>query len=62
MWRLDPEDFERRLRRVPVNRAATVEDIANAVAFLAADESDDITGRDIVVDGGMLAQHPGYVN
>jgi len=62
MRSLDPEGFARRARRVPVNRAARVADVANAVAFLAGEESGFITGRDIVVDGGMLAQHPGYVD
>ena len=62
MRRLDPEGFARRAKRVPVKRPARVEDVANAVAFLAGEESGFITGRDIVVDGGMLAQHPGYVD
>ncbi|MGH9914053.1 MAG: SDR family NAD(P)-dependent oxidoreductase [Pyrinomonadaceae bacterium] len=61
MRRLNPEGFARRANRVPVRRAASVEDIAHAVAFFAGEESSFITGRDILVDGGMLAQHPGYV-
>lgn len=30
------------------------EDIANAVGFLAGDDSNYITGQTIVVDGGMV--------
>lgn len=38
---------------VPLKRYATNEDIANAVLFLASDESKFVTGTKIVVDGGM---------
>ena len=38
---------------IPAKRFGTVADIANAVAFLAADESGYITGQVLCVDGGM---------
>lgn len=38
-----------------VGRRGTPQDIANAVLFLASDESDFITAVDIPVDGGALA-------
>ncbi len=37
---------------VPKKRIGKPEDIANAVAFLASDEADYITGQVLVVDGG----------
>jgi len=37
---------------IPVGRMGLPEDIANAVVFLASDESSYITGQVIVVDGG----------
>jgi 3-oxoacyl-[acyl-carrier protein] reductase len=37
---------------VPVRRGGTPEDVANAVAFFAAEESGYITGQVIYVDGG----------
>lgn len=37
-------------------RLGEPEDIANAVAFLASDESDFITGENLVVDGGWTAK------
>ena len=40
--------------RVPLKRNQTVEDIANAVAFLASDVSRNITGQCIQVDSGMV--------
>ena len=39
--------------QVPLGRAGTVEEVAHAVAFLAADESSYVTGQVIKVDGGM---------
>ena len=57
----DPEAFARRDRRVPVNRPGWPEDIGSVAVFLAGEGSGYITGHDILVDGGMLAQHPGYV-
>ncbi|HYP29041.1 MAG TPA: glucose 1-dehydrogenase [Blastocatellia bacterium] len=40
---------------VPMKRFATPEEIAEAVLFLASDESSFITGADIPVDGGYTA-------
>jgi NAD(P)-dependent dehydrogenase (short-subunit alcohol dehydrogenase family) len=45
----------------PITRAGLPQDIANAVCFLASDESDFITGHALVVDGGMTLgawRHP----
>lgn len=39
----------------PVSRMGSVEDIANAVIFLASDESSFVTGVEFTVDGGMSA-------
>ena len=43
------------LSRVPLRRAGVVDDVANAVVFLASDESAYITGAELRVDGGFLA-------
>ena len=40
---------------VPLGRPGTVQDIAEAVAFLASDEAYYITGYVLPIDGGMLA-------
>jgi NAD(P)-dependent dehydrogenase (short-subunit alcohol dehydrogenase family) len=38
----------------PLNRLATVDEIANVVVFLASAESSYITGANLNVNGGML--------
>jgi NAD(P)-dependent dehydrogenase (short-subunit alcohol dehydrogenase family) len=42
--------------RVPMHRLAEVEEIAEAVRFLAGAESSYMTGQSIVVDGGWIVQ------
>ena len=41
------------IAEIPFGTPGTAEDVANAVAFLAGDESSYITGQVICVDGGM---------
>jgi hypothetical protein len=36
-------------------RAGLPEDVAAAVAFLASDDAAFVTGRDLVIDGGLIA-------
>ncbi len=42
------------LKQIPLGRFGSVEDIANAIAFLASDEAAYITGQVLIVDGGMV--------
>jgi NAD(P)-dependent dehydrogenase (short-subunit alcohol dehydrogenase family) len=42
--------------RVPMRRAGAVDDIANAILYLASDEAAYVTGQEIVVDGGYLVR------
>ncbi|GFZ80919.1 hypothetical protein GCM10010978_22470 [Compostibacillus humi] len=56
---MDANDGEGRkmaLRMIPLNFIGQPEDIANAVLFLASDESRYITGTELVIDGGALLQ------
>ena len=49
-----PVDFWDELgARIPLGRSGTPEDIANAVAFLASDQTSYITGEILRVDGGL---------
>jgi NAD(P)-dependent dehydrogenase (short-subunit alcohol dehydrogenase family) len=47
---------EQVLATLPMHRLADVEDIANAVAFLASDVAAYITGDTLLVDGGCLTK------
>ena len=44
------------LKNIPLGKVAKESDVATAVAFLAADSSEMITGTSLVVDGGWTAK------
>src|SRR5499427_6530326 len=52
----DRDAIDKRLQRVPLRRMGTVPEIVSAVLYLASDEASYITGSELVVDGGALAQ------
>ena len=54
--REDPEAFAVMRSRIPLGRFAEPIEIANAVLYLASDESGYVTGSEVVVDGGWIAQ------
>ena len=51
---LDPKVLEGWLDSLPLKRAGTVEDIANACLYLGSDLSSYVTGQVLSVNGGML--------
>jgi 3-oxoacyl-[acyl-carrier protein] reductase len=42
-----------KIRNIPLNRAGSVEEVANAAVFLASDASSYITGQTVNVNGGL---------
>jgi NAD(P)-dependent dehydrogenase (short-subunit alcohol dehydrogenase family) len=49
------EEFRRVEASVPMKRAARPEELANAILFLASDESSYVSGVTFSVDGGQRA-------
>jgi 3-oxoacyl-[acyl-carrier protein] reductase len=45
--------IEEAIKRTPLGRTGTAEDMAAAVAFLASDDASYITGQVVAVDGGL---------
>lgn len=52
----DTEFRNATLRRIPLGRIGSVEEVANAVYFLASERASLITGTSLVIDGGYTAQ------
>lgn len=50
----DPAMLKRVQAEVPLKRMGRPEEVAKLVAFLVGEESDYITGAEIVIDGGLL--------
>lgn len=53
----NPGARELRLKRLPARRFAETEEIANAVLFLASDESSYVNATTFIVDGGAAAAY-----
>ena len=51
----DPTVRAKMLKAVPLGRNGEIDEVANAILFLASDEASYITGAELYVDGGYLA-------
>jgi cyclopentanol dehydrogenase len=52
----DREVLEGRLERVPLGRMGRIDEIVAGVLYLASDDASYMTGSELVIDGGALAQ------
>jgi NAD(P)-dependent dehydrogenase (short-subunit alcohol dehydrogenase family) len=57
LYASDPAAAQRRLVHVPMGRFAGATEIANAVLFLASDESSYVNATEFLVDGGISAAY-----
>ena len=56
MMRADPEVRRKMINAVPMGREGRIEEVAKANLFLASDDASYITGIEVPVDGGFVAQ------
>ena len=52
----NPEIHANRVSQIPLGRFADSEEIAMGILFLASDESSYVTGAELIIDGGVIAQ------
>ena len=57
LYASDPVEAQRRMVHVPMGRFAHADEIANAVLFLASDESSYVNATTFLVDGGLAGAY-----
>jgi NAD(P)-dependent dehydrogenase (short-subunit alcohol dehydrogenase family) len=57
LYASDPVAAQRRMVHVPMGRFARADEIANAVLFLASDESSYVNATEFLVDGGIAGAY-----
>ena len=55
-WKINPVAKKNLSKNIPLQRIGLPKDIANASLFLLSDQSEFITGAELIVDGGLRAK------
>ena len=55
-WKKNPQAKQNLKKIIPLKRIGTPTDIVNTIMFLLSNQSDYITGTEIIVDGGITAK------
>jgi len=55
-WKKNPNAKKNLANLIPLKRIGKPVDIANAILFLLSDQSEYITGTEIVIDGGITSK------
>ena len=55
-WKKNPKAKKNLAKLIPLQRIGKPADIANAILFLLSDESQYITGTELIVDGGITSK------
>ena len=55
-WKKNPKAKKNLTKLIPLQRIGRPEDVANAILFLLSDESQYITGTELIVDGGITSK------
>ena len=55
-WKENPKSKKNLAKLIPIQRIGRPEDVANAILFLLSDESQYITGIELIVDGGITSK------
>ena len=55
-WKQNPEAKEQLAKLIPIQRIGQSEDVANGVMYLLSDQSQYITGTELIIDGGLTAR------
>ena len=55
-WKKNPKAKKQITNLIPLQRIGVPKDIVNAIMFLLSDQSQYITGTEIIIDGGLTAK------
>ena len=55
-WKKNPKAKKNLAKLIPLQKIGKPKDIANAILFLLSDESQYITGTELVIDGGFTSK------